>query len=90
MKISQISENQSFKDRIISLVDSLGDDEVLTTSELTEKLNLISANGEFCKIVSELPRKRVVIKGIRQWAYGTPSALQNLESKINRGSIENR
>ena len=90
MNISQIKVDKNLEDRVINLIGSLKSDEVLTTNELVERLNLSCTNGRLCKILSSLDRKRVVIRGDRQWVYGTPIAIQNLEVQINRGSLENR
>jgi hypothetical protein len=90
MNISEIKVSKALKERVTSLVGSLKEDEVLTTNELVERLNLSGTNGRLCKILSGLDRKRVVIHGDRQWVYGNKIALQSLESQINRGSLENR
>ena len=90
MNITKIKTDKVLEERVTSVIGSLKPDEVLTTNELVERLNLSATNGRLCKILSGLDRKRVVIRGDRQWVYGTPVAIQNLEVQINRGSIENR
>jgi hypothetical protein len=90
MNIAKIKTDKILEERVTSIISSLKPDEVLTTNELVERLNLSGTNGRLCKILSSLDRKRVVIRGDRQWVYGTPIAIQNLESQINRGSLENR
>jgi hypothetical protein len=90
MKIADISSIQSLEDRISAVVNSLGPDEVLTSAELLEKLNILTVNGDTAKVFAKMNRRRVLIGSNRRWVYGTAEGLQNLEVQINRGSIENR
>jgi hypothetical protein len=90
MKIVEIKKDKFLRDRVVDLIASLPADEVLTSKEIAERLNLTGINGRMARILSSMVRKSVIAEGTRQWAYGTTAGLKNLEVQINRGSIENR
>jgi len=79
MKISEVASKDLYH-RALEIIAALPDDEVLTGSELADKLGVLKGSNHVRHAFAELTefREKARINGGDAWVYGTKAALKNL------------
>ena len=85
MKLSDVTSNKTAVIRVLELMNSLPDDEVLTTSELEQQLSISVQSGSIKRNWQKLKDhvELVTVDGLRTRVWGNKKAIATLRSQLN-------
>lgn len=83
-KILDVANEKTIIEEILSILNALPDDEVLTRGQLENRSNRDLHTGAARRQLSNLfdNRAQVTINGTEMWVYGNEKAIQNLRNRL--------